>query len=104
MVLPGLVDMHTHVYWGATPLGVNPDKLAPLTGVTTWVDMGSAGAGNFEGLFHHIIRHSELNLFCFLHLSYIGLVSVGDTKLRFRELWSPIGGQSRRSGMQAFPR
>jgi len=50
MLLPGLVDFHTHVYWGGTPLGINPDKLAPLTGGTRCVEMGSAGAGNFEGL------------------------------------------------------
>jgi dihydroorotase len=87
MVLPGLVDFHTHVYWGGTPLGINPEKLAPLTGVTTWVDMGSAGAGNFEGLYYHILKRSSLNIFCFLHLSYIGLVPVGDTKLRFGELF-----------------
>lgn len=89
MLLPGLVDFHTHVYWGGTPLGINPDKLAPLTGVTTWVDMGSAGAGNFEGLYHHVLRRSSLNIFCFLHLSYIGLVPVGDTRLRFGELFDP---------------
>lgn len=87
MVLPGLVDFHTHVYWGGTPLGVNPDKLAPLTGVTTWVDMGSSGAGNFEGLYYHVVKRSELSIFCFLNLSYIGLVPVGDTKLRFSELF-----------------
>lgn len=87
MLLPGLVDFHTHVYWGGTPLGINPDKLASLTGVTTWVDMGSAGAGNFEGLYYHVLKRSELSIFCFLHLSYIGLVPVGDTKLRFGELF-----------------
>ncbi len=87
MVLPGLVDFHTHVYWGGTPLGVNPDKLAAECGVTTWVDMGSAGAGNFEGLYYHVIRRSTLDIFCFLHLSYVGLVPVGDTKLRFGELF-----------------
>jgi dihydroorotase len=87
MVLPGLVDFHTHVYWGGTPLGVNPDKLAPLTGVTTWVDMGSSGAGNFEGLYYHVLKRSELSIFCFLHLSFIGLTPVGDTKLRFGELF-----------------
>jgi len=86
-VLPGLIDMHTHVYWGGTPLGVNPDKLGPLSGVTTWVDMGSAGAGNFEGLYHHIIKKSKVRILSFLHLSYLGLVSVGDTKLRFGELF-----------------
>ncbi|MHB8111495.1 MAG: amidohydrolase family protein [Syntrophorhabdaceae bacterium] len=86
-VLPGLIDIHTHVYWGGTPLGVNPDKLAPSSGVTTWVDMGSAGAGNFEGLYHHIIKKSKVRILSFLHLSYLGLVSVGDTKLRFGELF-----------------
>ncbi len=86
-VLPGLVDMHTHVYWGGTPLGVNPDKLAPLSGVTTWVDMGSAGAGNYEGLYHHVIKKSKVRILSFLHLSYLGLVPAGDTKLRFGELF-----------------
>ena len=77
----------TGVQTCALPIWINPEKLAPLTGVTTWVDMGSAGAGNFEGLYYHIIKRSSLNIFCFLHLSYIGLASVGDTKLRFGELF-----------------
>ena len=25
MVVPGLIDLHTHVYWGGTSLGVDPD-------------------------------------------------------------------------------
>jgi dihydroorotase len=29
LVVPGLVDMHTHAYWGGTLLGVNADKLGP---------------------------------------------------------------------------
>lgn len=86
-VLPGLVDFHTHVYWGGTPLGINPDKLAPLSGVTTWVDMGSTGAGNYEGLYYHVIKKSKLRILSFLNISYLGLVSVGDTKLRFGELF-----------------
>ena len=86
-VAPGLVDVHTHVYWGGTPLGVNPDKLAPLSGVTTWVDMGSAGGGNYEGLYHHVIQTSKLRILSFLNLSFLGLVSSGDTKLRFGELF-----------------
>jgi dihydroorotase len=42
LVTPGLVDLHTHVgggYWG-----IDPDPIAWYTGVTTWVDAGSAGA------------------------------------------------------------
>jgi dihydroorotase len=42
IVTPGLVDLHTHVgggYWG-----IEPEPIAWYTGVTTWVDAGSAGA------------------------------------------------------------
>lgn len=87
LVLPGLIDFHTHVYWGGTPLGVNPDVLAPSSGVTTWVDAGSAGAGNVEGLVRHVVDRSPLTIRFFVHVSYIGLVPVGQMSLRFGELF-----------------
>lgn len=37
---PGLVDMHTHVYAHATPLGIEPDSACLGRGVTTVVDAG----------------------------------------------------------------
>lgn len=43
LVTPGLIDMHTHVYEFATPLGVNPDETCLARGVTTVVDAGSSG-------------------------------------------------------------
>lgn len=33
-VCPGLVDLHTHVYWGSTYWGIEADPLAATTGVT----------------------------------------------------------------------
>ena len=42
IVTPGLIDLHTHVYWGGTSLGVDPLRLA-RGGCTTLVDAGSAG-------------------------------------------------------------
>lgn len=33
-VCPGLIDMHTHVYWGSTYWGIEADPLAAKTGVT----------------------------------------------------------------------
>ncbi len=87
LILPGLIDFHTHVYWGGTPLGVDPDVLAPAAGVTTWIDAGSAGAGNVEGLVRHIVDRSPLTIRCFMHISYIGLVPVGQMDLRFGELF-----------------
>ena len=43
IVTPGLFDLHTHVYWGATYWGIEPDPIAARTGVTTWLDAGTAG-------------------------------------------------------------
>ncbi|MBN9064062.1 MAG: amidohydrolase/deacetylase family metallohydrolase, partial [Rhizobiales bacterium] len=43
-VFPGLIDLHTHVYWGGTFLGVDASMLAARSGMTTAVDAGSAGA------------------------------------------------------------
>lgn len=78
LVTPGLVDLHTHCYWGGTPTSINPDKVAPSTGVTSWVDTGSAGAGNFEGFLYHVIERSAVNIFPLLHVSHVGvLVTTG---------------------------
>ncbi len=50
LVTPGLVDLHTHVQPGAGYWGVDPDPIAWYSGVTTWVDAGSAGAFTIDGL------------------------------------------------------
>ena len=50
LVTPGLVDLHTHVQPGAGYWGVDPDPIAWYSGVTTWVDAGSAGAFTVDGL------------------------------------------------------
>ncbi|RUP48754.1 amidohydrolase [Jimgerdemannia flammicorona] len=71
-VTPGLVDLHTHCFWG-TFWGVEPDPIAATTGVTTWIDAGSAGAYNFSGFRRFIIDPSQSRVFAFLHISGIGL-------------------------------
>src|SRR5579875_3940873 len=35
IVTPGLIDLHTHVYWGGTSAGVDPDAYAKPCGITT---------------------------------------------------------------------
>ena len=42
-VTPGLIDLHTHCFWGGSAIGVETDPLAARAGVTTWVDAGSFG-------------------------------------------------------------
>jgi dihydroorotase len=75
LVTPGLVDLHSHVYWGGTGLGVLPDRVASETGVTTFVDAGSAGAGNFLGFKEHVIERSRARIYAFLHIAYPGLTA-----------------------------
>ena len=37
LVVPGLIDLHTHVYWGVTYWWIEPDPIAARSGVTTWL-------------------------------------------------------------------
>ena len=73
IVTPGLIDLHTHVYWGGTSLGVNPLRLA-RGGCTTLVDAGSAGPGNYPGFLEHVIRPSlPVKILAFLNVSFAGI-------------------------------
>jgi dihydroorotase len=73
-VTPGLVDLHTHVYWGATYWGVEPDPVAARSGVTTWLDVGSSGGYSFSGLRRYVIEPSRSKVLALLNLSSIGLI------------------------------
>lgn len=72
-VVPGLIDLHTHVYWGGTSLGVDPDAYARQSGVTTLIDAGSAGAGNFAGFRKHVVEPAEVRILPFLNISFAGI-------------------------------
>jgi dihydroorotase len=74
-VLPGLIDVHTHVYHSVTYWGIEPDSLAARSGVTTWVDVGSAGAYNFVGLREFVMRQCDSRIVTFLNISGVGLTA-----------------------------
>ena len=73
LVVPGLIDLHTHVYWGGTSLGVDAAAVARQSGTTTFVDAGSAGPGNFHGFRRHVIEPSPLRIIPFLNVSFPGI-------------------------------
>ena len=73
LVVPGLIDLHTHVYWGGTSLGVDAAKVARRSGTTTFVDAGSAGPGNFHGFRRHVIEPSPLRIIPYLNVSFPGI-------------------------------
>lgn len=72
-VLPGLIDLHTHVYPGGTSLGIDPARIAISSGTTTAVDAGSAGANNFAGLVDHVIPKSPIRILAFMNISHVGI-------------------------------
>ena len=75
-VTPGLIDLHTHIYWGGTNLGVLPDQACLPSGVTTAVDAGSAGWANFPGFRHFVIGQSRTRAFAFVNISSIGITDM----------------------------
>ena len=75
-VTPGLIDLHTHIYWGGTDLGVLPDQACLPSGVTTAVDAGSAGWANFPGFRHFVIGQSRTRAFAFVNISSIGITDM----------------------------
>ena len=79
IVSPGLIDLHTHVYWGGTSLGVEAELLARTGGVTTFVDAGSAGPGNFHGFRKHVIEPSPVRILPYLNVSFPGIFAFSKT-------------------------
>ncbi|MCS6847700.1 MAG: amidohydrolase/deacetylase family metallohydrolase [Anaerolineae bacterium] len=76
IVTPGLVDLHTHVYYGVTFWGIQADPVAARSGVTTWLDVGSAGAFNLIGLRDYVARPSRVRIYALLNISSIGLTAM----------------------------
>ena len=79
IVTPGLIDLHTHVYWGGTSLGIDADEFCRTSGVTTSVDTGSAGPGNFAGFRSHVIERSQARILAYLHVSFAGIFGFSKT-------------------------
>ncbi|MCX7341971.1 MAG: amidohydrolase/deacetylase family metallohydrolase [Hyphomicrobiales bacterium] len=79
IVSPGLIDLHTHVYWGGTSLGIDGDAFCRTSGVTTSVDTGSAGPGNWAGFRKHVIERAEARILAYLHVSFAGIYGFSKT-------------------------
>lgn len=78
IVTPGLIDLHTHVYWGGTSLGIDAEEFCRTSGVTTAIDTGSAGPGNFAGFRAHVIEPSQVRILAYLHVSFAGIFGFGN--------------------------
>ena len=73
LVLPGLVDLHSHVYPYGSALGIPADELVPFQGTTTVVSAGDAGANNLAAFRRHIVAQTRTRMFMFIHIANHGL-------------------------------
>ncbi len=82
VVIPGMIDLHTHVYEGVNQNGINPDIAGVRSGVTTLLDAGSSGCYTFGGFPRYIVPQAKTRIFCMLHISRVGLNYQPDTSRR----------------------
>jgi dihydroorotase len=72
-VTPGLIDIHTHVAYGAQTPGVgmgccDPDEIGVRAGVTTVLDCGSVGIANIGVFRYHILPRAKTRVIPFVNV------------------------------------
>lgn len=84
-VTPGLIDMHTHLFYGTEEIGFNgfeitnshgsvqPDAFSFRSGVTTMVDAGSSGWRNFPDFRRQTIDNANTRILAFLSITGFGM-------------------------------
>jgi dihydroorotase len=73
LVVPGLLDMHAHVFAGVGG-GAEVDQDCLARGTTTVLDGGSTGAAAYQGFRRYVVEPSKTRLLTWLHISSIGLI------------------------------
>lgn len=74
VVVPGLIDIHVHLYPGKggkgaySDLGVPPDAFSFRSGVTTMVDAGTAGWRNFADFRQRVIDRAQTRVLAFVNI------------------------------------
>lgn len=83
-VVPGLIDIHAHVYAGTGvkaltgDSSVYPDGFSFRSGVTTLVDAGSSGWRNFEDFRQRVIDRSQTRVLAFVNIVGNGMSPAGE--------------------------
>ena len=73
LVMPGLVDLHCHVYPYGSAIGIPADELVQFQGTTTVVSAGDAGVNNLAALRRFIVAQTRARMYAFLHIANNGL-------------------------------
>jgi dihydroorotase len=73
LVLPGLIDLHAHVFRGLGD-SADPERDCLARGTTTALDGGSAGARSFQAFDEYVISRARPRIRVWLNISSIGLI------------------------------
>ncbi|MEM2180346.1 MAG: amidohydrolase/deacetylase family metallohydrolase [Nitrososphaeria archaeon] len=93
IVVPGLIDLHTHVSYNVVMLGVDPEQACLKKGVTTVVDAGSTGHLNFIPFKKYVIEKSRARIFVMLNIESLGMIEfMHRSSERWPELLSCLNG------------
>ena len=71
VVVPGLIDLHAHVF--TSGIGIPADELVLHQGTTTAVSAGDAGASTFATYRRYMAAQSRTRIYAFVHIANIGL-------------------------------
>jgi dihydroorotase len=88
-VTPGLIDMHSHNYYGTEPYrsysngfsALPPDGFTFRAGVTTVVDVGGAGWTNFQHFKDQVIDRSQTRVLAFINIVGDGMSGAPEQNL-----------------------
>ena len=80
-VVPGLIDIHAHTFWGTKPdayisnsyTSLPPDGFTFRAGITTVVDAGSAGWRNMRIFKEQTVDHSKTRVLAFINIVGSGM-------------------------------
>lgn len=88
-VTPGLIDMHSHNFYGTEPYrqysngfsALPPDGFTFRSGVTTVVDVGGAGWRNFREFKDNVIDRSQTRVLAFINIAGDGMSGLAEQNL-----------------------
>lgn len=73
LVMPGLIDLHSHVYPYGSAIGIPADELVQFQGTTTVVSAGDAGVNNLAALRRFVVAQTRARMYAFVHIANNGL-------------------------------
>jgi len=73
LVIPGMIDSHSHVYQHVSGrFGLNPDLVGVHSGVTTVIDQGGPSCMTFPGFRNFIAKQAKSNVLAFISIYTVG--------------------------------